>query len=139
MSANFVLDAWSLMAFFQKEEPAAARMRDLFHAAQQSRSKLNVSIINVGEVYYRMGKVHGERVAKEALQDLRSLPVNILSVDNDFVLSAARWKMKYPISYADAFAVATAEALGATLVTGDPELVALAEVIQLEKLERNRT
>jgi predicted nucleic acid-binding protein len=39
------------------------------------------------------------------------------------VLEAARIKARYPIAYAGAFAVATAVAHRATLLTGDPEIL----------------
>ena len=59
MTEVFALDAWALMAFFQKEEPAAARVRALLMAAQSGLAQLYVSIINVGEVYYRLGTCYG--------------------------------------------------------------------------------
>ena len=40
------------------------------------------------------------------------------------------------ISYADAFAAATAETTSAILVTGDPELEQLRKQIKIEKLHR---
>jgi predicted nucleic acid-binding protein len=39
------------------------------------------------------------------------------------VLEAAHLKVGYPIAFADAFAVATATARGASLLTGDPEIL----------------
>jgi predicted nucleic acid-binding protein len=49
---------------------------------------------------------------------------------------AAAFKMRYPLSYADAFAAALTEQLKAILATGDPELAGLAGRIHVEKLER---
>jgi len=46
--------------------------------------------------------------------------------------------MHHAISYADAFALATAESLGAILVTGDPELIQPSGQVPIEKLVRNR-
>lgn len=138
MTFKYVLDAWAVMAFFQREEPAASQMQNMLQATEQAQVQLNMSIVNAGEIYYRIGKVHGELTAEEALQDLYSLPITLQSADNELVLSAARWKMKYPISYADAFAAATAEKLGAMLVTGDPELTALKGILAIEALERKR-
>lgn len=40
------------------------------------------------------------------------------------VLAAARIKADHPMAFADAFAVATAKAFDATLLTGDPEIIA---------------
>ena len=46
---------------------------------------------------------------------------------------------RYTISYADAFAAATADELDAILVTGDPELEHLESRIRVEKLVRGET
>jgi predicted nucleic acid-binding protein len=45
--------------------------------------------------------------------------------------------MHHSISYADAFALTTAASLGATLATGDPELIPLGDQVPIEKLERH--
>lgn len=63
MMQRFVLDAWAVLALLQKEEPAAARVRQLLEAAAQEQVLLLISIINLGEVYYRVGKVKGEAEA----------------------------------------------------------------------------
>ena len=52
-------------------------------------------------------------------------------------LSAAKLKAAYPISYADAFAVASAKAERARLATGDPEILTLPRsVVSLVSLRR---
>lgn len=138
MSTPFVLDAWALLAMLQEEEPAASRVRELLQDAQKQRVKLLLSIINLGEVYYRIGKVRGLDEAEETLADIRRLPLTILSATDEVVLAAARFKSSYAISYADAFAAAVTEQYDAILVTGDPELELLEGHIRLEKLHRDR-
>ena len=98
--------------------------------------KLYISIINLGEVYYRIGRVKGKKEADETLKSLHQLPITILQATDQMVLEAAALKMELAISYADAFAAAETQRLKATLVTGDPELVELKGVIRIEKLKR---
>lgn len=136
MSALVVLDAWAVLAFLQGEEPAASRVRELLQEAREPEVELFISIINLGEVVYRLGKMRGEAVAEETLARIRRLPITIVPASDDAVWAAVRYKMQHAISYADAFALAAAESLGATLATGDPELVQLANVVPIEKLER---
>jgi predicted nucleic acid-binding protein len=138
MSARVVLDAWAVLAFLQGEEPAASRVRHLLDEAYSGEVELFLSIINLGEVVYRVGKVQGEAEANETCAQIHRLPIAIVPASDDAVWAAVRYKMHHAISYADAFAVATAESLGATLVTGDPELVQLSGQVSIEKLERNR-
>lgn len=59
---------------------------------------------------------------EDAVHDLRA------HVDSDVptttrILQAARLKSDHPMSYADAFAVATTIACGAEIWTGDPEIL----------------
>jgi len=136
MKKRFVLDAWAILAFLQKEEPAASRVKLLLEQAAEGEIELFVSIINLGEVCYRIGRLRGEKESQETLADIRRLPLTVLTADDESVFAAARFKMFYTISYADAFAAAAAEELDAALVTGDLELVQMAGQIQIEKLER---
>ncbi|HLO28142.1 MAG TPA: type II toxin-antitoxin system VapC family toxin [Anaerolineales bacterium] len=136
MSKDFVLDAWALLAFLQGEEPAATRVRAVIEGAQEGTVRLFISIINIGEVYYRVGKTHSQKEADSALTDLYLLPMEVISADDDTVLAAARLKMTHLLSYADAFAAVTAQQKDATLLTGDPELLDLKRVVKIEKLRR---
>ncbi|MBO9371662.1 MAG: type II toxin-antitoxin system VapC family toxin [Chloroflexi bacterium] len=136
MRPRFVLDAWAILAFLQGEEPAASRVRQLLRGAEEKRVDLFVSVVNLGEVVYHVGRARGEQEAWALLDEIRRLPLVIAPAADDRVFAAARLKMRYAISYADAFAAALAQELGATLVTGDPELESLRGEIPLEKLER---
>lgn len=133
MKTRFVLDAWALLAFLQKEEPAASRVKQLLEQAEKGNVELFISIINLGEVAYRVGKIKGESEAKETLDQMRRLAMTVVPATEEAVLAAARFKMHYAISYADAFAAATAKELEAVLVTRDPELVQLDQ-IRIERL-----
>ena len=136
MKKQFVLDAWAVLALLQKEEPAATRVKGLLEDAERGDVELFISIINFGKVIYRIGKVQGEDEAQETLDEIRRLPLTLVPATEAAVFAAVKFKMRYTISYADAFAAATAEDLGAVLVSGDPELEQLGNQIQIEKLER---
>lgn len=136
MTDAFVLDAWALLAFLQGEEPAASRVKSLLQEARNEKVILYVSIINLGEVYYRIGKTRGQSEADALVEELQLLPLIILPASNEDVMAAARLKMRYSISYADAFAVSATLQHGAILLTGDPELLGLAGKFPLEKLQR---
>ncbi len=136
MNNDFVLDAWAILAFLQGEEPAASRVREVIEGAQDGTARLFISIVNIGEVYYRVGKTRTPKEANSVLTDLYLLPMEIISADDDTVLDAARFKMAHVLSYADAFAAVTAQQKDATLLTGDPELIALKRVVKVEKLRR---
>ena len=136
MKPRFVLDAWAVPALLQKKEPAASRVRQLLKEAERDELELFMSIINLGEVIYRVGKVKGEQEAMETADTIRRLSLTVTQATEQAVFAAARFKMRYAISYADAFAAATTQDLDAILVTGDPELAHLERHIKVEMLER---
>ena len=137
MSKIYLLDAWAFLALLQKEEPAASQVRKLLQEGLDRKADLFISIINVGEIYYRIGKEKGRNEAEDTLKNIYRLPLTIRPATDKTVLAAAAIKMDYAISYADAFAATEAKQLGAILVTGDPELFQLQGVIKIKKLNRH--
>ena len=103
-----VLDSWALIGWLQGEDPARARVRELLEQASRGAAKVSISLINVGEVFYLIAKRHGAAPAERFLADLAMMPIQALLPDRRLILSAARLKSRYPISYADAFSVKTA-------------------------------
>jgi len=138
MNKRYVLDAWALLALLQSEEPAASRVRELLLEGERQQATVLLSIVNLGEVYYRVGKRSNRAAALDTLKDIRRLSLTIVSASDEMVLAAADLKIEYAISYADAFAVALADRAGATLVSGDPEFDQLQDRIELEKLHRTK-
>lgn len=100
-------------------EPAAQRVR-----AALAGGGAGASWINLGEAYYIAARQRGHGRAATAVEAL-ARDLRVEEPDAALVLAAARVKANHALSYADAFAVATAERHRAPLLTGDPEIVAL--------------
>jgi ribonuclease VapC len=98
-----------------------------------------LSVINLGEVLYIAEREKSLVVAQQALAAIDQLLLQIVPVSRATVLAATHVKAHYPISYADAFAVVTAQDHQAVLVTGDPEFrpVAKENLIAVEWLPRH--
>jgi predicted nucleic acid-binding protein len=73
-------------------------------------------------VFYVIRRMSGEQAAVATVRDLREVVVAALPSD-ERVLGAVRIKSEFSMSYADAFAAATARSHDAELWTGDPELL----------------
>ena len=119
-----VLDSWAVLAWL-RNEPAGAAMDRLLAMARAGRLRLAISAINLGEAFYIVARWRSEKDAELFLSEFQTLPVDIRSVPKALVFEAARLKGTHRLSYADAFAVATAVREKAVLVTGDPEMKAL--------------
>ncbi|MGH2947644.1 MAG: PIN domain-containing protein [Solirubrobacteraceae bacterium] len=111
------LDSWAVLAWLDGDEPAASAVQAAFEAERPWMSWLNV-----GEVAYQLERRHGAGEAALVVRRLRAA-VALDDVSSERVLAAAHIKAEHPIAFADCFAAATAAARGATLFTGDPELL----------------
>lgn len=113
-----VLDSWAALAVV-RQEPSATRVLELVGAEQAL-----MSWINLGEIAYLEERRLGHFRAHEIVDALASATRTELP-DVGMVLSAAHWKARGGLSYADAFAAALASRHDAALLTGDEELLAL--------------
>ncbi len=114
------LDSWAILAWLDGEEPALARVEDVL------ASRPVVSWVNLVEVYYRVERDHGRSAADEILASLRaSLAPDLPGTAR--MIEAARLKAAAAIALGDCFALATAAAHGLVLLTGDPEILELAD------------
>ncbi len=130
--ATKILDSHALIAFFE-DEPGADLVEELIHRASLDRLKLFMSVINWGEVYYNTMREVSQAAAEARVQEIASLPIEVVGLGDDFNLTrqAAIYKATYRLSYADAFAAALAKEKKAELVTGDPEFKELQKEIKI--------
>ncbi len=118
---DVVLDSWPVLALLKDQNPAAGRVRELL----QGDTRAVMNILNVGEVFYLVVKKESLAYGERVLQGLRD-GVTMVAATDELVLFAALLKARHAISYADAFAAATAIRRKAPLVTGDDELRRMA-------------
>ena len=130
---NKVLDSYAVLALLN-EEAGADEVADLLTAAMERGRPVYINEINVGEVFYVVAKHRSPAEAERVLDHLRALPLEFVSNAWPDVMDAARIKAAHPLSYADAFAAATARRLDAVLVTGDPEFRSLSGSVKIHWL-----
>jgi predicted nucleic acid-binding protein len=109
------------MAWLKGQQPGADRVRSLFEAGARGECRLIMNLVNLGEVFYLTVKSRDLAYGERVLDALRGRVTSVSATD-ELVMAAALLKARHAISYADAFAAATALSQDAPLVTGDPEL-----------------
>lgn len=131
--SRYVLDAFSFMAIIQ-DEPGAARMQELLDGGDGGEHELYMSVVNFGEVIYTVWKRRGAGSAQQTLAAFDQLPVKAFDVDRDLALQASALKANTRMGYADCFAAALAQRLGAAVVTGDPDFRQVEQSVPIEWL-----
>jgi len=141
---NIILDSWAIIAWLQGESQGKKvrdlinwvsgdtdleeKIKNLIGQSEIEKIRLFVNIINLGEVFYILGRRKGKEEAKDTISEIKENPLEIIPVSNSLVFMAASLKVNYPIAYTDAFAIATAITQEGDLLTGDPELKGLEDI-----------
>jgi uncharacterized protein len=120
--SELVLDSWPILEWVKGREPARSAFHGIAEDAIEGLIELSMSRINHGEVVYSIRKCFPPDKITSGLKAFGEIPIRLVSVDDRLVDAAVDLKSVYPISYADAFAVALSVRRGVPLVTGDPEL-----------------
>ena len=110
------LDSWAILRWLEGGEPAAGRVE------RSLETRPVMSWINLGEVFSVVHRATGADRARAVIGNLRHRLR--LDLPNEArVLEAAAIKAQHALAYADAFAIATAVAYNASLLTGDAEIL----------------
>jgi predicted nucleic acid-binding protein len=131
----YVLDSFAVLGYLENES-SASFVRDLFRQARKGAIDLWLSLMNYGEVLYIVERERSLQAAQRTIGIIDQLPISIAGVDRQTVFSAAHFKARYPISYADAFSAVLARDRNAALLTGDPEFRLLEGEIDIHWLPR---
>jgi predicted nucleic acid-binding protein len=126
-----VLDSWAVISFLEGEPGANVVEKILLESLQQS-TQLMMTTVNLGEVWYNIARRYSSDVADQAVAQVRSLGVDVISADWDLTYQAAKFKVRGGISLADCFAAALALIEGAALVTGDLEFKQVEDQVIIE-------
>jgi ribonuclease VapC len=131
----YVLDSFTVLCFLD-DEPGADRVIEVLSGAQSQQATVYLSIINLGEILYITERERGFSLAQQTLNAVEELPIKLLNATRTSVLAAAHIKANHAISYVDAFVVAAAQELQATVITGDPEFTRVEHLIHIEWLPK---
>ncbi len=125
-----VLDAHGLLVFLEKEA-GYEKVEQSFVTAVEKDKYLLMASVNFGEVYYIVLRECGQDKAREIEKIIRTLPIEIIDVDMQLAIEAARFKANHKISYADCFAAALAKLHKGEIITGDKEFKTVENEIKI--------
>lgn len=127
---KYVLDSYSLIAYAEGEK-GAQDVAEIIKDALAGKAEIFLCVINWGEMYYIALREGGKERAELYRNTFARYPITIIEANKELTLQAANYKAYHKMSYADAFAAATAKLRKAILVTGDKEFRSLEEEVKM--------
>jgi len=119
------------------KEAGFEKVRNVLANTQKSSVPVLINELNIGEIYYILYRKRGHEQAEYFLDTvLAGLPVSMISNDFNAVISASKIKARHALSFADCFAVVTAQRENAVILTGDPEFKNVEKFVELDWLTK---
>lgn len=133
MSEKLVLDSFALVSLYHRESGWQV-VQEALYEQERAGTRAVLNWISWGEFYYVVKRRVGAARTREALYLLEQLPIELFPVDQPLVRAAAEIKSEHALSFADAFCVATAQRLDATVLTSDPDFESVEALIEIRWL-----
>lgn len=126
-----LLDSYAVLNLVKKEKNYQ-KVETILEEASNGLIDCIINEVNVGEIFYILGREYGINKAERFLKNFQLVPIKIISNQFKIIVSASKLKIKFQISYADCFAIATAIEKGAIIVTGDPDFKNVGNLVKIE-------
>lgn len=88
-------------------------------------------MINLGEILYITERARDRTSAQSALAFIEQLLLKVLPIGKQMVLSAAHINANFPLSYVDAFVIASDLSFQGSILTGSPEFQTVAGLAEI--------
>lgn len=115
-----VLDAWTLVNYFEGQA-GCEKVTEIFKEASRESQSLLMTSVNWGEVLYIVDNRRGGHKRDQVEHLMEQMNLEIVEVDKLLAKVAAGLKAAYKLPYQDSFAAALAIQKDGELVTGDKD------------------
>jgi predicted nucleic acid-binding protein len=136
-SSDIVFDSWAILALIQ-DEPAAPAVEALLLECVHDERQHFITVVTFGEIWYTLARKTSSTIADQKLQEIVDTGIELVDANWTLTRSAADFKSRFRMSFADAYAAALTKDLGAELVTGDLEFKPADTEIRIHWLPRQR-
>lgn len=111
-------------------------VEQLLSKCLHSDAQAFISTVNLGEIWYTSARKTSAFTADRTVDDIMAIGIKVVAMDWPLTRSAADFKSRFRMSFADAFAAALTRSLGADaeLATGDFEFRAVEKEIRVHWL-----
>lgn len=127
---KLVLDADVLIGALDRSDPHHSHARTLFTAWRRRDAMLLMSVVNLSEVL--VAPAADNRTLRRARSAIATLGVGVHEPSEALGVEAARFRRAHPISLPDAYCLATARDVDASITSFDQKVIRAARAEQIQ-------
>jgi predicted nucleic acid-binding protein len=132
LNRGLVLDTNALVVYLTDfNEGAGKKVRAMLSRAKTSGRPMRLGMVNWGELHYVLARSMGWEAAARKVQELETIPIEMVPVERTTARLAARIKSEKGLSYADCLSAALAMECNADLVTSDRDFKRVEEQVRI--------
>ena len=120
-----LIDSWAWIEYWK-----GGRLAQEAATYIEGEEESVTSTINLAEVFLWVARSYDEATAEEKVATVKKR-CHVVPVERDIALEAARIKRKDKLGLADSLILATARQVSGKVVTGDPDMKGLRDVVFL--------
>jgi len=123
----FALDSSALLCLW-KGEPGKEVVEEALQKVKKKKAEINILSTDIALAYYHLLQEKGEAAAKDFMEEMGNLPLNIIAVNKKIAAEAADCMYEYGIEeYTQALSCALAIISSGKLLTGREQLTKVSE------------
>lgn len=118
-----LLDSWTWIEYWKGGESASEAAKYI-----EGDEESIVSAINITEIYFWVARYYDKEKADEKIGTIQKR-CHVVGVGKEVAIGAANIRLTNKLALADSLILATAREAGGKVVTGDPDMKGLEDVI----------
>jgi len=122
-----LIDSWAWIEYWKGGELASEAARYI-----EGDEESVVSTINIAELYFWVARYYDEGTADEKLATVEKR-CHVVAVEKEVAIDAAKIRVLSKLALADSLILATARRVGGKVISGDPDMKDLEDVVFLER------
>ncbi|HYB03389.1 MAG TPA: type II toxin-antitoxin system VapC family toxin [Nitrososphaerales archaeon] len=122
-----LIDSWAWIEYW-KGGKFSSKAAEYIEGSEEAV----VSTINLAEIWFWVARYYDEKTATARLETVEKR-CHTISVDKDIAVGGAKIRISNKLALADSLILATARQTGGKVVSGDPDLKDLEDVIFLPR------
>lgn len=126
---RYVLDTSSILTL-RDDDPGSNQIEKLLSKALQNEIIVYASFISFIEVFTTIWEYEGEESAKVTYAEMKTLPIQMVNMNETILIKASTFKSRYGFSLSDSLIFATAIEKGAILVHKNPAFEKISNLIE---------
>ena len=127
---KFIIEACAMLAYLNNEDGSTI-IEEILQRGQRQEAEIFITAMDLAEICHIIRNEEGKERALKVMVLVKTLPVQLVVLDESLIMTVGEIRMKYPLTLGDALVAAVAKSRGAKIITGDHDFKKLEKELDI--------